>query len=129
MPIFAASRWTSGNSLFPTRLEVNDTFVVKRTRGFFSSAEESIHLQRVSSIRVTAGPLFADVVIESAGGTDPIAVHGLRKGDAYEAKRLVEAAQARLGGAAEATRACPFCAETIKAAATICRFCNREIPR
>jgi len=29
--------------------------------------------------------------------------------------------------AAEPTKACPFCAETIKAAAKVCRFCRREL--
>lgn len=28
----------------------------------------------------------------------------------------------------EETRTCPFCAETIKYAANVCRFCNRELP-
>jgi len=28
----------------------------------------------------------------------------------------------------EATRVCPFCAETIKAQAKVCRFCGRELP-
>jgi|YNPNPStandDraft_1061719.scaffolds.fasta_scaffold158014_2 hypothetical protein len=26
-------------------------------------------------------------------------------------------------------RACPFCAEHIKKAATVCRFCNRDVPQ
>jgi uncharacterized membrane protein YdbT with pleckstrin-like domain len=28
----------------------------------------------------------------------------------------------------EATRTCPFCAETIKAQAKVCRFCGRDLP-
>lgn len=28
----------------------------------------------------------------------------------------------------EETRTCPFCAETIRRAAKVCRFCNRELP-
>jgi len=31
-------------------------------------------------------------------------------------------------GKAEKTRECPFCAETIKAAAKVCRYCGRDLP-
>ena len=39
---------------------------------------------------------------------------------------LISAAQETARGD---TKACPYCAETIKAAAIVCRFCNRELPR
>lgn len=29
---------------------------------------------------------------------------------------------------AQTTRNCPYCAETIKKEATVCRFCGREVP-
>jgi len=87
MPIevFAASRWTPGNHLFPTIVEV----------------------------------------------TDPIASHGPRKADARRIKDLIEAAQRDHLPAAPVdgpTRHCPSCAETIKQAATVCRYCGRELP-
>jgi len=34
----------------------------------------------------------------------------------------------QLGGAAEANRKCPFCAEVIKAEAVVCRFCGHNLP-
>ena len=130
---FVASRLTHGNFLFPTVIEVGDTFVVKRTRTLFSKNEISIHLQRVASVRIETGILWSDILIESSGGSDPIASHGHRKDDALRIKALIEKAQSRnlgapaAGGDAGPTRACPYCAETVKAAARICRYCGKEI--
>ena len=122
MPVesFVASRWTRGNLFFPTVVEVTDTAVVRRKRSWFSKNEMSIHLQRVASVHIDTGLFWSDVLIESTGGTDPIASHGHRKVDAQRIKELVEAAQTQhLPVRAEegATKACPFCAETIKQAA------------
>ena len=94
MERFVASRLTEGNRLFPTVIEVSDTFVVKRTRTLFSSNEISIHLKRVASVRIETGILWSDILIESSGGSDPISSHGHRKADARRIKELIERAQA-----------------------------------
>jgi hypothetical protein len=132
---FVASRWTRGNLLFPTVIAVTDTALVRTKRSWFSTSEMAIHLQRVASVHVETGLLWSEVLVESTGGTDPIRSHGHRKADARRIKELVEAAQERRlsrGGdgepVPEATKVCPFCAETIKQAAKVCRFCGRELP-
>lgn len=128
---FVASRWTRGNHLFPTVIEVTDTAVVRRKRSWFSMNEMSIHLQRVASVHIATGPLWSDILIESTGGTDPIESHGHRKADAVRIRDLVETAQKErllVGPDDGRTKRCPFCAETIKQAAKVCRFCGRELP-
>ncbi len=125
---FVASRLTRGNRIFPTVIEVGDTFVVKRTRTLLTRNEISMHLQRVASVRIETGILWSDVLIESSGGTDPIASHGHRKADAVRIKELIERAQRGSPAGGEATRVCPYCAETIKAAAKVCRYCGRDLP-
>lgn len=95
MPIeqFTASRLTSGNHLFPTVIEVGDTFVVKRTRTLFSRNEISVHLKHIASVRIETGILWSNILIESSGGSDPISSHGHLKADAVRIKELIERAQ------------------------------------
>src|SRR5581483_957849 len=98
---FQASRWTKGNFLFPTLIEVSELSVMRRKRHWFRVDEESITMQKVASVRITTGLVWADISIESSGGTEPIQSHGHRKDDAQRIKELIENYQAgrALGGA------------------------------
>jgi hypothetical protein len=92
--IFKASRWTSGNHLFPTVIEVSDKAVMRRKRSWFSIDEISISIQKVASVHIQTGLVWSKIIIESSGGTDPLTSHGHSKGDARRVKELLEGYQA-----------------------------------
>jgi hypothetical protein len=93
--IFKASRWTRGNRLFPTVIEVTDTAILRRKRSWFHKDEISISLSKVASVHVKTGMIWSDILIESSGGSDPLASHGHSKEDARRIRELVEAQQAQ----------------------------------
>lgn len=88
--VFKASRWTKGNLLFPTVIEVTDRAVVRRKRTVFSSDEISISITKVASVHIKTGLIWSDILIESSGGSDPLTSHGHTKGDAQRIKQLLE---------------------------------------
>jgi hypothetical protein len=90
---FQASRFTRGNFLFPTIIEVTDRSVVRRKRSWFSRDEMSITIQKVASVHIHTGLIWSEILIESSGGTDPITSHGHRKPDAQRIKELIETRQ------------------------------------
>ena len=94
--IFQASRWTRGNRLFPTVIEVSDKAVTRRQRSTFSRDEMSISISKVASVRIKTGLIWSDILIESSGGTDALTSHGHTKADAVRIKELIENAQAEL---------------------------------
>src|SRR5258706_7169975 len=99
--ILKASRWTRGNFLFPTVIEVTDKAVIRHKRTFFSKDEISISITKIASVHIKTGFIWSDVLIESSGGSDPLASHGHRKADARRIRELLEQSQAEqidLGG-------------------------------
>jgi len=91
---FQSSRWTKGNFLFPTVIEVSDKAVVRRKRSWFSRDEISISVLKIASVHIKTGLIWSDILIESSGGTDPLTSHGHRKSDARRIKELIEDFQA-----------------------------------
>jgi hypothetical protein len=50
------------------------------------------------SVHIKTGLIWSNFLIESSGGTDPLASHGHRKRDALRIRALVEEAQGNVGG-------------------------------
>jgi len=96
---FQASRWTRGNHLFPTIIEVTAQAVIRHKRSWFSRDEMSISIARVASVHIRTGIIWSDILIESSGGSDPLASHGHIKADARRVRELIETAQGRPGSA------------------------------
>ena len=92
--LFQARRWTKGNFLFPTIIEVNEKAVTRRKRSWFKRDEISISISKVASVHVKIGLLCSDILIESSGGSDPLASYGHTGKDAMRIKDLIETYQA-----------------------------------
>jgi hypothetical protein len=91
--VFTASRLTSGNLLFPVRIEVNQQRVTRVKPRFFGSNEESIPIPKVASVNIQTGLIWSDIRIDSVGGSNPIVSHGHSKGDARTIRDLIERLQ------------------------------------
>ena len=93
--IFTASRWTSGNLIFPVRIEITPQRVSRIKTRLLGSDEESMAMSKVASISISTGLIWSHIRIESSGGTDPIVSHGHRKADARRIRDLIEQFQQR----------------------------------
>lgn len=94
--VFTASRLTSGNFIFPVRIEVSQNRVTRIKPRFFGSNEESIPITKVASVNIQTGMIWSDIRIDSAGGSNPILSHGHRKDDARAIRDLIERHQQNL---------------------------------
>lgn len=88
--VFRASRLSRGNRVFPTQVAITPTSVVQFKPRWFGKQEQTIHMAHVASVNIDTGLLLSNVLIETSGGSDPIACHGHRKADAMRIKELIE---------------------------------------
>ena len=88
--IFVASRLTAGNFLFPVRIEVTPDRVSMIKPTLTGSDEESIAMAKVASVSIHTGLVWADIRIDSTGGSDPIVSHGHTKQDAGAIRDLIQ---------------------------------------
>jgi hypothetical protein len=105
--VFRASRFSRGNLWFPTQVSVTPTSVIHFTPELAGGREHSMHISHIASVLIDRNLFFADVLIESSGGSSPVRCHGHRKADAVEMKRLIEQYQSQYyrGGEPIPTRA------------------------
>jgi hypothetical protein len=88
--VFRASRWSRGNHLFPTQVQITPANVVQYTPEWAGRQEMSIHMAHVASVKIDTNLVFSNVLIETSGGAQPIVCHGHRKRDAERMKALIE---------------------------------------
>ena len=93
VPVFTASRWTKGNRVFATQIAVFPGRVVRYTPKLFGHLEETISIDQIASVKIQAGVMFADVLIETTGGSQPIVCHGHWKRDAEGIRQRISEAQ------------------------------------
>ena len=91
--VFRASRWSSGNRLFPTQVAISAHSVVHFTPQWVGRHEHSMHMAHVASVRIDTNLLFSNVFIETTGGANPISCYGHHKADATRMKELIEGYQ------------------------------------
>ncbi len=88
--VFYASRWTRGNRLFPTVIVVSPATVTRIKTRLFGRDENTMSIAHIASVNVKSGIFWADIAIESSGGSDPVYSHGHRKKDARRIRELIE---------------------------------------
>jgi len=86
---YASSRLTSGNLLFPDEVTVAEDGIHFIKRRIFGSDEEIITYGKIASVKLNSGILFADITVETTGGSQPIFINGLMKGAAQEIKEAI----------------------------------------
>jgi hypothetical protein len=95
--VFTASRLTSGNLIFPTRIEISNESVARIKPKWIGRNEDSIPIVKIASVSISTGLIFSTIRIESTGGATPIVSDGHYKRDALTIRDLIHEYQAGRG--------------------------------
>jgi uncharacterized membrane protein YdbT with pleckstrin-like domain len=79
----------ASRQVFPPVLTLTETAVLRKDRGAFTESEETIPLERIASVSMRRGLVFATLWIETTGGR-VIATQGLQAQDARMFKALLQ---------------------------------------
>lgn len=86
---YASSRLTAGNFWFPDRVTVAADGIHFEKRRLFGSDEEIINYDQIASVKINSGVLWANITIETAGGSQPVFINGLPNRQAQEIKDAI----------------------------------------
>jgi len=82
MAIFSASRFSGNdNSVFPDKIEINGDTITYFKGTLMGYHTTIIEKDRIASVQMRSGLIFADVIIESFGGRNIVA-KGFKRSDA-----------------------------------------------
>ncbi len=90
---FTASRWSAGNRLFPDTISLRPDGIHFTKGKLIGSNEEIINYRHIASVKLTTGLFLATLRIETSGGSQPVEIHGLWKGDARKIRDAIERMQ------------------------------------
>jgi hypothetical protein len=102
-PVYSASRLTSGNFIFRDRIRLEPDKVVFVKKHLIGGEEHSIAYEQLASISINRGFLFADLLFETTGGSEPVYLNGMWNGTAERAKNDLEARRKAKGVSKEDT--------------------------
>lgn len=92
---YTSNRLTTGNTLFPDEVSIAEDGIHFIKRKLLGSNEEVISYSQIASVKIKSGVLFADIWIETAGGSQPVYINGLAKSDAQEIKDAIRQRQVK----------------------------------
>ena len=89
---YKASRWSDGNKVFPTTIEVGEQGLTVRIPGLFSGQTRYLTFHQIGEVRIRT-PLvgFSTISFFSAG--TQVSAHGFTKDEVHQIKDAIEKGQ------------------------------------
>ena len=89
MITYTASRLTSGNRIFPSKIIIDDLGVTLKDPSLLSGKEKTIIYSRISSVDIDCPFIGYSTISIETTGEGKILVHGFTKKEVTEMKELI----------------------------------------